>query len=198
MIVTYNSKCNIVIQDDDFEEGKVYIYIAQLNKCIGENLSQVFVKTKETDTIFFDIGYDGYYTICKLILSTDENERYYYKNNKIYKITGEEASLTEIINLNPEFSNIPIEYKTYFQICKLKRAYIDIASKIITNSDQCNSNVASTDIYKRDLLWSAINAINFLIEIECYKEAQKLLERITSCNGLYDNEINICGCSCGH
>jgi hypothetical protein len=39
MIVTYNSKCNIVIQDDDFEEGKVYIYIAQLNKCIGENLS---------------------------------------------------------------------------------------------------------------------------------------------------------------
>jgi len=53
-------------------------------------------------------------------------------------------------------------------------------------------------LYKRDLLLSAINVISYLAEMEKFEEAERLLERITSCNGLCDyNDINLRGCGCG-
>jgi hypothetical protein len=42
-------------------------------------------------------------------------------------------------------------------------------------------------IYKRDLLWSALNVIKYMIEIDQYEEAERLLERIMGCNGLCNN-----------
>ena len=69
-------------------------------------------------------------------------------------------------------------------------------------SNQCSFNKASSeDIYKRDLVWSALKVIKLLVEKDNFEEAERLLERITGCNGLcndpcYTNKP--CGCGCGH
>jgi len=51
------------------------------------------------------------------------------------------------------------------------------------------------------LVWSALKVIKLLVEKDNFEEAQRLLERITGCNGLctdpcYTNKP--CGCGCGH
>jgi hypothetical protein len=48
------------------------------------------------------------------------------------------------------------------------------------------------------LLWSAINTIIYLAETEQFEEAERLLERITNCNGLCENNQSNCGCGCGN
>jgi len=66
-------------------------------------------------------------------------------------------------------------------------------------SIQCNNTgVDKGDLYKRDLLLSAINVITYLAEMEQFEEAERLLERISGCNGLCDTtSSSSCGCGCG-
>jgi len=65
----------------------------------------------------------------------------------------------------------------------------------------CNKpNSDSSLIYKRDLLWSAMNVIKYLVEMDQLEEAQRLLEEITACNGLCSSSqpefTSNCGCGC--
>ena len=62
----------------------------------------------------------------------------------------------------------------------------------------CNkSNVDSELIYKRDLIWSALNVIQYMAEMDQMCEAQRLLEEITACNGLCPQDQTSSGCGCG-
>lgn len=190
--------CNTIVQNEEFDPHYAYIYILQLNKHSGETFSQTFVKTKEDEDIVFNIGQDGFYTLCRLKIVNTPTEPYYYKDGRFYKGL-EEVSLAEVLAINPEVSHAEITYYYYFQLCKLRKCFINIASRIINNtaSIQCETRVNSQDSYKRDLLWAAINVITYLAEMEQFEEAERLLERITGCNGLCDNETNNCSCGCG-
>jgi hypothetical protein len=49
-------------------------------------------------------------------------------------------------------------------------------------------------------VWMAINVISYLVEFKQLAEAQRVLERISSCNGVcnnnsYKTKTNGCGCS---
>lgn len=193
--------CNTIVQNEGFNPDYIYIYILQLNKSNGETVCQSFVRTNEEQEIKFTIGKDGYYTLCKLKVPYDESMPYYYKDEKFYYRGIREASLYELLSINPEESQLQITYYYYFQLCKLRKCYVNIAQKIINdrNSIRCSSNgVNKEDIYKRDLLLSAINVITYLAEMEQFEEAERLLERITGCNGLCDSDkIKNCGCGCG-
>ena len=51
--------------------------------------------------------------------------------------------------------------------------------------------------YKRDLVWAALNVIQYMIDSNQLAEAQRLLERINGCNGLCSNEdTGDKGCGC--
>lgn len=193
--------CNTIVQNEGFNTDYIYIYILQLNKSNDKTISQSFVRTSADEEIKFTIGQDGYYTLCKLKVPLDESMPYYYKDEKFYYKGIREASLYELLSVNPEESQLQITYYYYFQLCKLRKCYINIASKIINDrtSIKCNSNgVNKEDIYKRDLLLSAINVITYLAEMEQFEEAERLLERITGCNGLCDSyEFKTRGCGCG-
>ena len=191
--------CNTIVQNELFEEGFVYVYILQLNKANGDTITQVFIKTKAEEEIKFNIGLDGYYTLCKVVVPTTLNAMYYYKDGCFYKGLSE-VELSELINVNPEISGLDISYYYYFQLCKLRKCYIKAAKAILDKRSpiRCDSKgVDYSDIYKRDLLWSAMNTIMYLAESEQFEEAERLLERITGCNGLCENTNSKCNCGCG-
>lgn len=192
-----DENCNTIVQDELFDSKYAYIYILQLNKSDGNYINQIFNRENEDQDIIFTIRQDGYYTLCRLIVSKDSNEPYYYKDGKFYN--GEnEVSLQDLISINPEITKVNITYYYYFQLCKLRKCFAKIAQQIINDrtSIKCNSNkVNSQDIYRRDLLWSTLNVIMYLAESDQFEEAERLLERVTGCNGIGCEEINnSCGC----
>ena len=190
---------NTIVQNEDFNPEYVYVYILQYNKTSGETMSQTVIREKEEDEIVFTIGKDGFYTMCKLIIPLDEGKPYYYRDGSFYKGLYE-VPISEIINVNPEVSEVQVSYYYYFQIHKLRKCFIDAATKVINDraSIRCDSKVSSYDVYRRDLIWSSLNVIQYLVEMEQFEEAQRLLEKITDCNGLCeDNNSKYCGCGCG-
>ena len=201
--ITADINCNTIVQNEEFNPGFVYVYVLQLNKANGSTISQVFIREKAEEEIKFTIRQDGYYTLCKIIVPTDPNNQstnYYYYEGDFYK-NDKQVELAELININPEVSGLELAYYYYFQLCKLRRCYIAAAKSILDKRApiNCDSNMVSkADIYKRDLLLSAINVITYLAEMEQFEEAERLLERVTGCNGLCDSyEFKTCGCGCG-
>ena len=194
-----NRKCQTVIENDEFNPGYVYVYILQRNKQSCSKLNQVVIREKPEDEIIFNIQEDGYYLLCKIIVPKDITKPYFYQQGKFYKGT-QEVELQELIDVNPEVSKLQISYEDYFQTCHLRQCFINICQEIFkgTQSLRCGTEILDkTLIYKRDLLWSALNVIKYLVEFKQFDEAERLLNNITKCNGLCDNKPNKkCGC-CG-
>lgn len=194
-----DKNCNTIIQDEPFDTEHVFIYILQLNRSDNNTYSQTFIRESIDQDIVFNIGKDGYYTLCRLIVTKSEDSLYHYKDGKFYKGIYE-ISLQDLIAINPEVSKINITYYYYFQLCRLRQCFVEAAQKVIDErtSIECNNTgVNKEDIYKRDLLWSSLNIIKYLVEMYQYEEAERLLERISGCNGLCDIENQKCGCGCG-
>lgn len=191
-----DKNCTTIVKLEPFEEGYVYIYVLQLNN-EDNKISKVFFREKEEDEVIFTIAKDGYYTLCSIKITTDENSKYFYKEGNIY-FKNNIISLQELIELNPAYTGVSIVYDQYFQICKLKKCYIKICQEIFEQrapSSRClSSNVDKNLIYKRDLIWMAINIIGYMVEFGQFEEAQRLLNNIGGCNGLCDEPIGGCGC----
>lgn len=191
--------CNTIVQNEEFEQGYAYIYIFQLNKYDGSTIVQTFIRTDEAQQIAFSMGYDGYYTLARLKVTTNKTRPYYFFDGNIYN-GNNIIPVQQIIDMNPATTGIELTYFQYFQICKLRKCFIAAAQKVLnaqTSIDcQRDKGVSKEDIYKRDLIWSALNVITYLVEMKQFEEAERLLERITDCNGLCDNSTKSgCGCS---
>ena len=137
-------------------------------------------------------------------LITQNSIKYYYDNGKIYYygITGEirEASYQELVDINPNACNIIKFVYNFFSVCQLRKCYVALCQKIFNDRgfDRCfNGKVDSQLIYKRDLVWAALNVIEYMVDSNQLAEAQRLLERINGCNGLcagVNTGDNGCGC----
>lgn len=194
-----DKNCNIIIEDNTFNCNYVQVFILKLNNSKDNSPTQITIKTNRHQKLLFNSKGDGFYTVCKLTIPIDESKPYYYKDEKFYH-NIQEVSLQELVDVNPQFSEIKIEYMYYFSTCNLKKCFISICQDIFKQqSSICNkSNIDNALIYKRDLLWSALNVIKYLAEMDQLEEAQRLLEEITQCNGLCSSESNfISNCGCG-
>lgn len=187
--------CNTIIQNEPFEQGFVYVYIFQLNQSNRE--VQILLREKESDNIKFTIGKDGYYTICRLKVPTDDTQQTYYKNGRFYN-DGDEIEIQTLIDLK----TVETTYWYYFQLCNLRKCYINVAQQVLNNLDSasgkinCNWKKADSDLlYKRDLIWTALNVIQYMAEMQQFEEASRLLDRIIGCNGLCKDPNNDCGCN---
>lgn len=189
-----DKNCNLIVQEE-FDIQYAYVYILQLNKT-NNIINQVFIKSSSEDQVIFDIKSDGFYTLMTIKVPLDMSNPYYYKDGKFYK-NIQEVDIQELIESNPEYSKLDIQYDYYFQKCRLKQCYVNICQQIFDQraSIDCNSNgVDKNLIYKRDLILSTLNVIDYMVEIDQYEEAERLLERISGCNGLCTNNKNNCGC----
>lgn len=196
--IIHDENCNIIVQEDNYDDNYAFVYILQLNQTTGIT-NQIFIKTSEEEPVIFDIGLDGFYTLVTLKVPKDSQAEYYYNNNNFY-CNGTKIELQELIRLSSTTSEIKVTYDYYFQTCNLKKCFIDICYQIFDTPSICdNSKVDSSLIYKRDLIWSALNVIRYMSEMGQYEEAERLLERIMGCNGLCNNKCHSsrnskCGC----
>lgn len=185
-----DKNCNIIVLDNTFDENFIQVYILKF-----EDQTEVFVKSAETQTVTFSYSQDGFYTLCKVTIPLDTSKPIYYKLGKYY-YNNQEISLKDLIKL----SEVDAEYSYFFSTCNLKKCFVKVCQQIFNSKNTICSqgNVDHSLIYKRDLIWSALNVIQYMAEMDQMDEAQRLLEEITSCNGLCPSSSqSSSGCGCG-
>ena len=191
MNILVDKECNTLIQDNDFEEGFVYVYILQYNR---ETCGQVFIKEASDDNIKFDFKQDGFYTLCTLKITTNPLAKYYYKDGKFYT-NIQEVDLLDLLEINPLLSGVTIKYEYYFQTCRLRQCYARLCQKILNSkNNRCSFGGVDKDLlYKRDLISISLAVLEYLVDLDKYEEADALLQEITECNGLCE-DVSRCGC----
>ena len=149
--------------------------------------------------------------------------RCFYYQQKIYKpdttkITGtitvddiatkctKISSVSDMWDLKDADTNILYYYEEYFSICRLINCFLNRFNEFLSDylENQCTAN-CSLDMeleIKKDFLMSAIFVLKWLICNKQFDEAEKILDRLMSCDsGLCPEEYistNIIGgCGCG-
>lgn len=172
------------------------------------------------------IKFDGYFKIQYIVIPNKEwfdrefnktsasalNDYdiiYYTDGDNIFKYTSEEGSILvskeELIERNPtENDSISKTESEHVSICYLQKCYVNLCKQIFDKVKlmPCFQREPIDDlIYKRDIVWMAINVIKYLVSLCQLDEAQRYIELINGCNGICNNSNKIkngmlqgCGC----
>ena len=192
-----------------------------------ENVYKNPVYTLHTDNklIQIPVTFDGWFTVVHIVLPSKDwfdrekaksegsalgiyNIVYYSDGTTIYKYKDsrtEEVTIEEVMEVNPVDTTISKVTADYVSICYLRKCYINYCQQIFNDRafSHCfdRNKVDSEIIYKRDLVWMAINVIKYLTECEQLAEVERILELINGCNGLCGSSSKvtskISGCGCG-
>ena len=203
-----------------YSETQSVVIIQKISSTESRITNTQFIDHEGDILLNIPIEFDGWFKVYYLILPklewidkfnsselvSEYNNIYFINNNTIYKYRNgsvEKASLEEVIEINTEGTTMSRYVQDNLSICNLKKCYIDLSNKILNSNTfggKCfTKNVDKDLIFKRDLLQMAINSIRYLVEFCQYAEAQRLLERLTSCNGLCPESVNNSqknGCGC--
>lgn len=142
---------------------------------------------------------------------------------KIYKVsyddqgnrTDEVIELPDLIDINCGEGTTVKLYKEliqYFSICYLYKCYVNLCKRLFKDlfgptkngrmkPCSCGEKV-DLDVnlkYKRDLVQSTLSVIQYLVDCNRLEEAQRILERIGSCNGICptaNDNISKSRCGC--
>lgn len=219
----YVEESNGTVAKDKFKYSEtVSIFILQHNKSTETVYgTPIFVKHDTNEFVEIPVQFDGWFTVIEIVLPTkawyDSNKTavdlynvvYYSDGNDIYKhVKGQDdaqVTLEEVLELNPVDVTVYKTAKDYVSICYLRKCYIHICQEIFNQrgfSSAClqKSNVDSELIFKRDIVWMAINVIKYLTECEQLAEVERIIETLTQCNGLCPSNTKLRktnGCGCG-
>ena len=208
--IQMDSNGNIIIMDDLIYPVKgmskddcISIYVVQNNK--SNNPKIVYLNVGTPGETFTIPAQDGYISFCHIVVPTKEyyeshSEQFTYygdSTGRIFK-NSDQVDIQEVIEVN---DNTLIRHMhNFFSVYHLRKCYVSLCQKIFNDSgfDKCfNGKVNSQLTYKRDLVWAALNVIQYMIDSNQLAEAQRLLERINTCNGLCSSEdTGDKGCGC--
>lgn len=181
-------------------------------------------RTEQKKYIKIPVSQDGWFEVVHLVLPSEEwfqresyktrgsaldlyNIVYYSDGERVYKYvngSSQEITIDEVLEINPVDTTISRISKNFVSICFLRKCYINLCQQIFNDRgfSQCQSknNVDSELVYKRDLVWMAINVIKYLTECEQLYEVERIIETIQGCNGLcsssdVSSKVGGCGCS---
>ena len=201
---------NIIIMDDIIypiqgmsKDDCLSLYIVQKNT---SNRSQIIYHQIGNPGETFTLpSTDGYISFCHIVLPTKDffdahpGQFTYYADStgKVYN-QSEEVDIQLILEVND--STLIRHMHNFFSVFHLRKCYVSLCQKIFKDKafDRCfNGKIDSQLILKRDLVWAALNVIQYMIDFNQLAEAQRLLERINGCNGLCSSEdTGIKGCGC--
>lgn len=186
---------------------------------------KITVHESQNEDISIPIKFDGWFTVKHIVIPNKkwfDNELakesqsksssalglysivYYADAGTIYKYVDKQSyavPLDEILEINPVNTTISIISKDYVSICFLIKCYINLCQQIFESRGltQCwnKNNIDSDLIYKRDLVWMAINVIKYMVECSQLYEAERIIELLHSCNGVCgDKKVRNNGCGC--
>ena len=184
----------------------------------------VYTKHDTLQPINIPVKFDGWFDVIHLVLPSiewfnreiDKSEGsalglydlvYFSDGIDIYKyLDGNVSQVTiiEVLEVNPINTTVSKTNRDYVSICFLRKCYINLCQQIFEDRgfSRCwNKNKVDSElIYKRDLVWMAINVIKYLTECEQLAEVERIIETIQGCNGLcvssnLTSKTNGCGCS---
>lgn len=203
----------------------VSIVVLQHNKSKETVVKSPTYDYHTSEYIEVPIGFDGWFTVNYLVLPSREwfdrerakssgsalnlyNIVYFVEDGYIYKYVNgqtEGASIEEVLEINPVNTTVSKTSKDYISICFLQKCYVNLCQQIFNDRgfSQCwnKNSVDSELVYKRDLVWMAINVIKYLTEFNQLAEVERIIEQINGCNGLcksnstYQPKDGGCGCS---
>ena len=203
----------------------VSVIVLQHNKTQKTVVQNPTYDYHTSDYIEVPVGFDGWFTVNYIVLPNKDwfdRERdkssgsalglykivYFVDNGYIYKYVNGEivgASIEEVLEINPIDTTISKTSKDYVSICFLQKCYVNLCQQIFNDRgfSQCwnKNSVDSELVYKRDLVWMAINVIKYLTEFNQLAEVERIIEQIMSCNGLctnsqiYKSSNTGCGCN---
>lgn len=183
----------------------------------------VYTLHNTADPVNIPVKFDGWFTVIHLVLPTKdwfdrESSKqegsaiglysivYYSDGASIYKyVNGQssETTIDEIIEVNPVDTTVSRTGEDYVSICFLRKCYINLCQQIFNSrgfSPCWNKNDIDSDlVFRRDLVWMAINVIKYLTECEQLAEVERIIETIKGCNGLCvssDVTSKTSGCGC--
>lgn len=187
------------------------------------NKSILYSAHETNDPIQMPVTFDGWSTITHIVLPSKEwldNELkkleassislysliYVSDGSNIYKYSSEqlqEVEIDELLEVNTADTTISRVQKEYVSICYLRKCYINLCYQIFNNRGLApcfeKSNVNSELVYKRDLLRMSLNVIKYLTQFNQLAEAERIIEKITGCNGLCTSyniqQTHGCGCT---
>ena len=194
-----------------------------LNKTEGQEIQTPRFNT-ENKVINIPVKFDGWFNVCRVVLPSKEwferelNKEtgsaiqsydivYYSDGEYLYKYTDgnyQVATIEEITDRNTEGTTISRVFKNYVSICFLKKCYLSLCQQIFNSRgfSKCwnRSQIESDLVFRRDLVWTAINVIKYRVEFNQLAEAQRVIEQIGGCNGLCKSEFRQtsnhgCGCA---
>lgn len=203
----------------------ISIDVLQHNK-VQETVYKDPIYTIHNDNklITIPVNFDGWFDVVHIVLPNKEwferelskssgsainlyNVVYFSDGSSIYKYVNEEileVTINEILEINPIDTTISKINKDYISICFLRKCYINLCQQIFNDRgfSHCwsKNSVDSELVYKRDLVWMAINVIKYLTECEQLAEVERIVELINGCNGLctsssITSKTSGCGCS---
>lgn len=184
----------------------------------------VYTKHDTLQPINIPVEFDGWFDVIHLVLPSiewfnreiDKSEGsalglydlvYFSDGIDIYKyLDGNVSQVTiiEVLTANSINTTVSKTNRDYVSICFLRKCYINLCQQIFEDRgfSRCwNKNKVDSElIYKRDLVWMAINVIKYLTECEQLAEVERIIETIQGCNGLcvssnLTSKTNGCGCS---
>lgn len=203
----------------------VSIDVLQHNKTIETVYRDpVYTKHDTLQPINIPVEFDGWFDVIHLVLPSiewfnreiDKSEGsalglydlvYFSDGIDIYKYLDgnvSQVTINEVLEVNPINTTISKTNRDYVSICFLRKCYINLCQQIFEDrgfSHCWNKNKVDSElIYKRDLVWMAINVIKYLTECEQLAEVERIIETIQGCNGLcvssnLTSKTNGCGCS---
>ena len=184
----------------------------------------IYTKHDTLQPINIPVEFDGWFDVIHLVLPSiewfnreiDKSEGsalglydlvYFSDGIGIYKYLDgnvSQVTINEVLEVNPINTTISKTNRDYVSICFLRKCYINLCQQIFEDRgfSRCwNKNKVDSElIYKRDLVWMAINVIKYLTECEQLAEVERIIETIQGCNGLcvssnLTSKTNGCGCS---
>ena len=172
---------------------------------------------EEEDSVVIHFEYNGYYTLCHIVLPTldwleavkDLDLSYYQiiyvtDGEKIYKYkrdsqTLEEVDPQEVMEVNPEGTTIQGKAYNIFNLDALERCYIKASMNVMNSYTGRCAKVDDTIRFNRDFLWMTLNVIKYHLQRGKYAYAQMILENLKCynfCSDLGQLKTKVpCGCS---
>lgn len=196
--------------------------ILQLNKSSEPlYLSPTYTKHEENKNVTLSISQDGWYSVVHLVLPSIDwfntelaksegsaiglySAVYYTDGENIYKYEKEKITQEEIptiVEINTIDTTISRTSTDFISICLLRKCYINLCQQIFNDRGMTScwskNTIDSELVFKRDLVWMAINVIKYLTECEQLAEVERIIENITSCNGICaSSSTTTSGCGC--